>query len=244
MELLDAMRDFDAYAKRRGMRYGDSHSAVPCEDNVTSCDRAIFRALWNMSPNFRDQRVGGETVLTMERYLRGKGFARIARPADLRAGDIVLMQALGTKAPTAAWHNFILTDYDPKTQICSKYDYGSQSRIHSAQPFRRVPLNEWVGSKVFYCAFRFPEPKVEKYRFSPSSVFLGSRGLSVLLCQEILKARGFKGKDGKALTLDKECGTNTVHAIASYQRARQKQGVTLDEAGVCGMKTWIDLLGM
>lgn len=84
--------------------------------------------------------------------------------------------------------------------------------------------------------------------FEPSSVKKGSTGTSVLLCQEILKARGFKGADGKELKLDRDAGDNTVYAINSYQTARRKQGVELGTAGkndgICGRKMWADLIAI
>lgn len=79
------------------------------------------------------------------------------------------------------------------------------------------------------------------YMFEPKTVKKGDNGLSVLLLQEILIARGFKGKDGKALTLDRVAGTNTIHALTKYQKSRK--GI-LEADGVCGDKTWRDLIAL
>lgn len=79
------------------------------------------------------------------------------------------------------------------------------------------------------------------YMFEPKTVKKGDNGLSVLLLQEILIARGFKGKDGKPLTLDRAAGTNTIHALTQYQKSRK--GV-LEADGVCGDKTWRDLIAL
>lgn len=80
-----------------------------------------------------------------------------------------------------------------------------------------------------------------KYMFEPKTVEKGDTGLSVLLLQEILIARGFKGKDGKPLTLDRVAGTNTIHALTKYQESRK--GV-LEADGICGDKTWRDLIAL
>lgn len=80
-----------------------------------------------------------------------------------------------------------------------------------------------------------------KYMFEPKTVSKGDTGLSVLLLQEILIARGFKGKDGKPLTLDRTAGTNTIHALKKYQESRK--GV-LEADGICGDKTWRDLIAL
>lgn len=79
------------------------------------------------------------------------------------------------------------------------------------------------------------------YTCTPDIVQLGSTGLSVLLLQEILIARGFKGKDGKALTLDRSAGENTIYALKQYQKSRK--GV-LEVDGVCGTATWKDLIAI
>ena len=79
------------------------------------------------------------------------------------------------------------------------------------------------------------------YMFEPKMVSKGDTGLSVLLLQEILKARGFKGKDGKDLKLDRDAGTNTIHALTKYQESRK--GV-LEADGICGDKTWKDLIAI
>ena len=76
----------------------------------------------------------------------------------------------------------------------------------------------------------------------------GSKGTSVLLLQEIFRARGFKGADGKELALDRSAGNNTIYAINSYQTTRRKQGVELGTNGKndssCGPKMWADLIAI
>ncbi len=79
------------------------------------------------------------------------------------------------------------------------------------------------------------------YMFEPKTVKKGDSGLSVLLLQEILRARGFKGKDGKDLKLDREAGENTIHALTKYQESRK--GV-LEVDGICGTNTWKDLIAI
>lgn len=75
--------------------------------------------------------------------------------------------------------------------------------------------------------------------FNPEVVRVGNTGTSVLLLQEILKSRGFKGSDGKDLALDRSAGNNTIYALKQYQKSR---GLTVD--GVCGTNTWKDLIAI
>ena len=79
------------------------------------------------------------------------------------------------------------------------------------------------------------------YMFEPKLVKLGSTGTSVLLLQEILIARGFKGKNGKALTLYRKADENTIYALKAYQKSRNEV-LTVD--GECGEKTWKDLIAI
>ena len=75
--------------------------------------------------------------------------------------------------------------------------------------------------------------------FTPETVKNGSNGLSVLLLQEILVARGFKGKDGKALTLDRSARTNTIYALNAYKKSRN-----MKQDGICDAAVWKDLIAI
>lgn len=79
------------------------------------------------------------------------------------------------------------------------------------------------------------------YMFEPKLVKLGSEGTSVLLLQEILIARGFKGKNGKVLSLSRKADENTIYALRQYQKSRN--GV-LSVDGECGKNTWKDLIAI
>ena len=82
-------------------------------------------------------------------------------------------------------------------------------------------------------------PTGGKYMFEPKTVKAGDKNTSVLLLQEILKSRGFKGKNKKELDLDREAGDNTIYALKQYQKSRG-----LDADGVCGSVTWKDLIAI
>lgn len=81
--------------------------------------------------------------------------------------------------------------------------------------------------------------KGDKYMFEPKTVKNGSTGTSVLLLQEILVARGFKGKNGKELTLDREAGTNTIYALNQYKKSRK-----MKQNGICDAAVWKDLIAI
>ena len=81
----------------------------------------------------------------------------------------------------------------------------------------------------------------EKYMFNPETVKAGDKNTSVLLLQEILRARGFKGKNGKTLKLTWTADANTIYALKAYQESRK--GV-LEVDGICGSETWKDLIAI
>ena len=86
------------------------------------------------------------------------------------------------------------------------------------------------------------------YMFEPKTVKSGSTGLSVLLLQEILKARGYKDQNGNDIVLDRIAGTATVYAINTYQTDRRKAGMEIGtngkNDGICGAKMWKDLIAL
>ncbi len=82
--------------------------------------------------------------------------------------------------------------------------------------------------------------------FKVDAVQKGSVGNHVLLVQEILRARGYKGADGAELALDRECGKNTVHAIKAYQKAREaaQKGCCGGVDGIAGEMTLRDMIAL
>ena len=81
----------------------------------------------------------------------------------------------------------------------------------------------------------------EKYMFNPETVKAGDKNTSVLLLQEILRARGFKGKNGKTLELTWTADANTIYALKAYQKSRKE---VLEVDGICGPATWKDLIAI
>lgn len=69
----------------------------------------------------------------------------------------------------------------------------------------------------------------------------GSKGNQVKTVQRILKDLGYKGKDGNKLSVDGDCGENTMYAVASFQKAVGVQ-VTTGYGKAISTKTWKALL--
>lgn len=89
-----------------------------------------------------------------------------------------------------------------------------------------------------------PKIKFSTYKIKMSKIWKGSsknKKEQVLTLQTLLLAYGYKGKDGKNLTLDGVFGDNTEHALKSFEKAKglDKSGVS----GVCERAKWSALLG-
>lgn len=65
----------------------------------------------------------------------------------------------------------------------------------------------------------------------------GDKGAQVETVQTILKQKGYKGSDKKALTIDGEFGKNTEKAVSEFQK---KANISID--GVVGSETWQKLI--
>lgn len=137
-------------ARISNWKYGDSHTLPPCRDGRISCDRLIALALWLMG--FRDQREGGEVCSTLGNYLTKHGWKKVSRKADIKPGAVV---AVKDKNHNGIDHVFYVVSYDPKTDLCTKFDEGSDERIQTKQPFKNKKLVEWPN-KEFVCAWNIP----------------------------------------------------------------------------------------
>lgn len=82
-----------------------------------------------------------------------------------------------------------------------------------------------------------PVKSTTKVNVELDLVRLGAKGAQVETLQILLKAKGYKGKDGKALTIDGDFGGNTDYALRKFQEAK---GLQVDAA--CGKNTWNKIL--
>ncbi|MBQ6626370.1 MAG: CHAP domain-containing protein [Ruminococcus sp.] len=88
-----------------------------------------------------------------------------------------------------------------------------------------------------------PKIKFSTYNIKMSKLWrdsLKNKKEQVLTMQCLLYAKGYKGKDGKALVLDGDFGENTEYALKTFEKAKglDKHGVS----GVCERAKWAALL--
>ena len=68
---------------------------------------------------------------------------------------------------------------------------------------------------------------------------LGASDAQIKTVQTLLNAKGYKGKNGKPLTIDGHLGDNTAYAVAAFQKAEK---LDVKSPGTIGGKTWIALI--
>ena len=88
------------------------------------------------------------------------------------------------------------------------------------------------------------QPALKEYIVGSCSITLkqfipGAVDPQIKTIQRILNALGYKGKNGKKLTVDGELLENTEYAIAAFQRA---SGLSIATPGTVAAKTWNALL--
>lgn len=103
-------------------------------------------------------------------------------------------------------------------------------------PGKNFPFSEIANTTVNTTA------KEVQYMFEPKICKVGDCNTSVLLLEEILKARGYY--DGK---LDRVFGKQLMNAVNKYQVERMKQGKKIGNGrgdGICGQDMWRDLIAI
>lgn len=118
-------------------------------------------------------------------------------------------------------------------------------KISKVQAHREVCSTNCPGKNFPFTEIANTTVNVTKevqYMFEPKTCRVGNKNTSVLLLQEILKARGFYS--GK---LDRKFGKELMIAVNKYQIERMKQGKKLGNGkgdGICGQDMWQDLIAI
>ena len=158
---LKAVKAVADKAKKEGWHYGDSHATPPCSDKTISCDRIVARALWDLG--YTDQRKGGITCNDMPTYLHEHGFIGTTKKSEIKAGAVV---AVGQTLDSIE-HVFVVESYNAQTDMCRKYDTGSDARIKHGAYYTNVRLCEWSNRK-FLAAWNVPDDLKGQTKPKPS----------------------------------------------------------------------------
>ena len=77
------------------------------------------------------------------------------------------------------------------------------------------------------------------YSFTVDPVRMGDRGKSVALMQKCLRGLGYRGANGKRISIDAAAGVNTIYALERFQEA-----AGIPASGVCDADSWKILLDL
>lgn len=127
---------------------------------------------------------------------------------------------------------------------CCFCDNKKDAALYSAEKMANAIVKGITGQtvKASTNASANTTTKEKKYMFSPATCKVGDSSTSVLLLQEILKARGYYS--GK---LDRKFEKELMTAVNKYQIERMKQGKKLGNGkgdGICGQDMWHDLIAI
>lgn len=139
---------------------------------------------------------------------------------DKKAGTFVVVE--GNKSNAVGKRTMQINGRYIRGFICPKYDDNTVKQKTAAST---PAANYIVGSG-----------KVELKHF-----LVGAADPQIKAIQRILNAKGYKGKDGKKLSVDGNLGANTSYAIAKFQKA---VGMNPDNPGTVATKTWEKLLNV
>jgi hypothetical protein len=87
----------------------------------------------------------------MPTWLNAHGFIGTTKKSEIKAGAVV---AVGQTLDDIE-HVFVVESYNPKTDMCRKYDTGSDARIKHGAYYTNVKLCEWPNRK-FLAAWNVP----------------------------------------------------------------------------------------
>lgn len=133
-----------------------------------------------------------------------------------------LMQELGIDADHVVSH-YDVCSKDCPSAIRAHGDWGKFKQLITADT-DEAPAEQEEKKNVYVAEFK--------------AIHRGDSGDDVGTLQLGLRARDYKGENGKPIKLDKDFGGNTEHALRKFQK---DHGLKVD--GWCGVLTWPVVLG-
>ena len=237
-----AIQQMEAWAKDNSHGYDQANRWG--EKGDYDCSSAVITA-WELAGVPVKSR-GATYTGNMRSVFLACGFNDVTKKVDLstgaglKRGDVLLNHVHHT-AMFCGKGKEVEASINEKGTVTGGKPGDQTGREFLIRPYRNYPWNA-----VLRYAREKTSEKEKNYMFEIPTVKKGEMGNHVLLVQEILLARGAKGKDGRPLKLDKHCDTNTVFAIKQYQKAREKvdPGICGGVDGVAGPMTLWDMIAL
>ena len=163
----------------------------------------------------------------------GKAVKPLNYPADM--GGARQRTAFGVMPDGRIWLYAIAAGRTPETLQQLALDKGVKDAIMldgGASTQCIMPAGKLTGSRIVHnviCLYEEkaqttqPEtPMLKNSYTAPSSVPVTLSSTNTKWLQTALKNAGYKGKDGKVLTVDGQAGTNTAYALANFLKDKLK----------------------
>ncbi len=238
-----AVRQMEAWANDPAHGYDQTYRWG--EKGDYDCSSAVIQACQNAGIPVK---TGGATYTgNMYRAFLACGFTDITKSVNLATGvglqrGDILLNHVHHVAMHCGNGKEVEASINEKGTATGGKPGDQTGREFLIRPYRNYPWNAVLRHKEAGATTNAGGD----YMFEMKTVQKGENGNHVLLVQEILKAREFKGKNGQELSLDKDCGANTVYAIKQYQKAREKvnPGICGGVDGVAGPKTLQDMIAL
>lgn len=145
--------------------------------------------------------------------------------AGMKRGDVLLYHIGGTNGHTAMYCG------DGRIVHARGQSYGSPQTGDQGSEIAVTPYSRSKWQYVLrYGGGATTAPTSTASR---KTVRYGSKGSDVLLLQQILNKKSYRGYNGKPLEEDGEFGTNTLTAVRAFQRDNN-----LEVDGIVGKMTW------
>ena len=169
------------------------------------------------------------TTYTMLSYLLKIGYKSVS-VGNVQAGDIFL----------SIKHHVVIAINDKQIVTASIDENGTIiGKRPGDQTGKEIYIrNFYTPSYGWDYHFRYTgEKKAGEVEVNLKVIKKGMKDPEVGTVQILLKAKGYKGKDGKVLQIDNSAGSNTDFAIRAFQKKN-----SLEVDGIVGSNTWNKLL--
>ena len=155
-------------------------------------------------------------------------------PKQIKLNDIIFFKRNEASHVAHAWKDQEYTGDgmisviggNQSDMICVKnYDQANIKAVYRPKYAENPPVKPWLAAEI-------------------QTISKGDKNHSVRIMQEIFRSRQYKDQFGFILEADGDFGDRTEWVLKWYQTARKKAGADLTVDGICGQKTWHDLLAV
>ena len=206
-------------------------NAKKCLELIAPYKDKITLKVWSDWEYDSDEKAAEQTVASRTEFVRL--FNQTIQDAGYSAGTYLNIDYYKNHFDMSVikkW-DIWLADYAGECDYpCTMRQYTSKGAVNGIKG--NVDMNTYFGkpTQTVYTEVKTVSIKLTVLR-------QGAKSEEVKTVQRILKDMGYKGKNGKVLTIDGDYGANTAYAVSNFQK---NEGLVADM--IIGAKTWEHLL--